>query len=138
MLIIEFSPSVQVGIELRRRQSAVKPCLHDNYRRGEWSREPLSEMWLHFQSLPSRPLFDPINRYMHPHLGPFYAPRRAAYQRVVIAVLLTASRRTLFSVQKAYVSDHGAFNYLYGQLREDRDKFLISFVWRYLNFPSYF
>lgn len=39
---------------------------------------------------------------------------------------------------KARVSDYGAFNYLYGQLREDRGKFLISVVWRYLNFPSYF
>lgn len=39
---------------------------------------------------------------------------------------------------QARVSDYDAFNHLHGQLREDCDKFLISVVWRYLNFPSYF
>lgn len=126
---------------------------------GGVEQRALSEMWLHFQSLPSRPLFDPINRYMHPHLGPFYAPRRAAYQHEVIAVppdsvqcpkgvrvcwfiniLRVKQKQIRYPRQctQARVSDYGACNHLYGQLREDRDKFLISVLWRYLNFPSYF
>lgn len=46
--------------------------------------------------------------------------------------------KAVHPTSQARVSDYGAFNHLYGQLREDRDKFLISVVWRYLNFPSYF
>lgn len=44
----------------------------------------------------------------------------------------------MHQTSQARVSDYGAFNHIHGQLWEDRDKFLISVVWRYLNFPSYF